>query len=107
MKYTTASLMAISSYSTFAAAQQCTSTISASGYPAPSLANGWSAHIIANKFIKPRSLKLDSEGHMLVVDQDEENGGVYRVTFEGEAPCLVESDRTQILNNGSVRSRLP
>lgn len=39
---------------------------------------------------------------MLVVDQDQENGGVYRLTFEGEAPCLLETDRMQILNNGSV-----
>ncbi|CZT15713.1 related to L-sorbosone dehydrogenase [Ramularia collo-cygni] len=102
MKYTAASLTTIGLYATFTAAQQCTATISASGYPAPSLANGWSAHIIANGFTKPRSLKLDNEGNMLVVDQDEENGGVYRVSFTGQAPCLVESNRFQVWKNGSL-----
>lgn len=100
--YNTVILASIGLYNSLTVAQECPSTIAASGYPAPLLASGWSAHIIANGFTKPRSLKLDSEGHLLVVDQDEENGGIFRLTFEGEAPCLVESDRTQILSNGSV-----
>lgn len=103
MKCTVLSLSAISLCFGFVAAQQCTQTVDASdAYPAPSLAAGWSAHVIANDFTKPRTLKLDSEGHMLVVDQDEENGGVYRLTFEGEGPCLVESDRMKIISNSSV-----
>lgn len=89
-----------------ASAQECSETISASAYPAPSLAEGWSAHIVANDFTKPRSLKLDSSGHLLVVDQDDTNGGVYRLSFTGEAPCLTVSDRQQIIANGSVSAHL-
>lgn len=83
-------------------AQQCTSTISASDYPAPSLAPGWGAHIIANDFVKPRSLRQDNNGHLLVVDQDDDAGGIIRLTHEGEGPCLTVSDRQQIIANGSL-----
>ena len=106
MKYSKASLLAVAAsalYISIATAQDCTSTISASEYPAPSLAAGWAAHIVANDFIKPRSLKRDINGHLLVVDQAEDGGGITRLTFEGEAPCLTVSDRQQIIANGSVR----
>jgi hypothetical protein len=104
MKYLTASLAAVSLYETFASAQQCENTISPSEYPAPVLADGWGAHIIANGFVKPRSMKLDSAGHLLVVDQDAEtgSGGIWRLTFGGEAPCLTETDRVHLINNASV-----
>lgn len=106
MKYSKSSFAIATSalYISIATAQDCTSTISASEYPAPSLAAGWAAHIVANDFIKPRSLKRDINGHLLVVDQAEDGGGITRLTFEGEAPCLTVSSREQIIANGSVSS---
>ncbi|KAF2210243.1 hypothetical protein CERZMDRAFT_118264 [Cercospora zeae-maydis SCOH1-5] len=83
--------------------QDCTSTISASGYPAPSLASGWRAHIIANDLEKPRSLKRDINGHLLVADQ---GVGITRLTLEGEAPCLTVADRQQIISNSSLNHGL-
>ncbi|KAM3421495.1 hypothetical protein BST61_g1887 [Cercospora zeina] len=87
----------------YAQQQECTSTISASGYPAPSLASGWRAHIIANDLEKPRSLKRDINGHLLVADQ---GVGITRLTFEGEAPCLTVADRQQIISNSSLNHGL-
>ena len=50
------------------ASSSCASALQPS-YPAPSLAPGYTAQLIAANLTKPRGLVFDSEGHLLVVQQ--------------------------------------
>ena len=82
-----------------AAVAACSPTLTAS-YPAPSVAKGFVAHLVANGLSKPRGLKFDSAGNLLVV---ESGVGVTALTFHNtSANCLTVSKKTTVVTNSSL-----
>lgn len=77
----------------------CAASLTAS-YPAPSLASGYQAKLVANKLKKPRSIIFDSEGNLLVVQAGK---GITSLTFkDGENGCLSVSESKDIIADTSV-----
>lgn len=69
-------------------------------YPAPKLADGWEATLVANDLKAPRGIVFDSEGGLLVVDK---GVGIIRYEFDdGGSGCLDVSKRTQLVNYTGV-----
>jgi hypothetical protein len=69
-------------------------------YELPLVAPGWQAQLIANGFKKPRSIHVDSEGALLVVDS---GVGVRRLTFKDEGnTCLTVTENKLLINNTGV-----
>lgn len=77
----------------------CSASLTAS-YPAPSLASGYQAQLVANRLRRPRSIIFDSEGNLLVV---EAGRGITGLTFqESGNGCLSVSATKAIINDTSV-----
>lgn len=70
-------------------------------YPAPVPADGWHARVVANKEMKqPRSILFDTEGALLVLDQ---NVGVLRMTLEDHGgSCVVVKNVTSVVRDENV-----
>ena len=69
-------------------------------YPAPVLADGWDAQLIAQNLTLPRSILFDSNGGLLVVQQ---GAGVVHLDFtDGGGRCLDVSKKTYLINSTSV-----
>jgi hypothetical protein len=82
------------------AQSSCSSTISAS-YPAPSVARGYAARIVANGLSKPRGMIFDSEDHLLVVESGK---GITALTFkDAGGNCLTVSKSETVIDDKSVR----
>lgn len=66
-------------------APACASTIQPQ-HPAPSLASGWRADVVASNLSRPRTVLFDSEGGLLVVEPLK---GISRITLDdGAGPCV-------------------
>lgn len=78
-----------------------TCTLSASTtVPAPSVAAGFSVHLVATNLTAPRGIAFDSEGHLLVVQQ---NVGVEALTLsDGGGSCVGVSSRSTVVSDGTV-----
>lgn len=99
MKGFTIAALAVAAATT-ALAQQCADIITPS-YTAPQVAAGWQAQLVANGFKKPRTIHVDSEGALLVLDAAV---GVYRVTFKDNGgTCLTLTESKLLVNNTRVR----
>ncbi len=69
-------------------------------YSPPSVASGWTAQLVANGLVKPRSLIFDSAGGLLVVESGK---GVSRTTFNDHGgTCLEVNTYNLIINQTSV-----
>jgi hypothetical protein len=87
----------------FIAAQSTASSCSASltaSYPAPSLASGFQAKLVANKLKTPRSVIFDTEGHLLVVQS---GYGITSLTLKDDGSgCMSVSQTKDVIVDSSV-----
>lgn len=69
-------------------------------YPAPSLAAGWSAQLIAVDLTKPRTILFDTSGGLLILQQ---GAGIARIkwTDDGSA-CLQNPVQTIVVSSTVV-----
>ncbi|KAJ0160455.1 hypothetical protein CTA2_7943 [Colletotrichum tanaceti] len=92
----TAALAVAAVASTVVLAQECADVLSPS-YTAPQVAPGWQAQLVATGYKKPRTIHVDSEGALLVLDAAV---GVYRVTFQDNGgTCLKVMESKLLVNN--------
>jgi hypothetical protein len=89
----------------YAAAQtSCSSAISAK-YPAPSVAAGYHANLIANGFTSPRQILFDSAGNLLVVESGK---GITGLTLnDAGGSCLSVKSKATVVSDSTVRARIP
>lgn len=84
---------------TYAQTQSCSSTLSA-GYPAPSVADGYVARLVANSLTSPRGIKFDSSGALLVVEQEV---GITAITFnDPDDGCISETKRQSVIKDSTL-----
>jgi glucose/arabinose dehydrogenase len=81
------------------AQSSCSVALTAS-YPAPSVAAGFSARLIANKLKSPRGIIFDTQGHLLVVE--EESGIVSLSLTDDGGDCVGVASSTTVVNDTSV-----
>ncbi|KAF2453974.1 hypothetical protein BDY21DRAFT_292223 [Lineolata rhizophorae] len=84
----------------------CSSSLTAS-YAAPSVASGFAARLVAQDLDRPRSIRFDSAGNLLVVEQG--RGGVtgLRLRDSGEGAACVEVDeRVDVTEDGDLNHGL-
>ena len=93
-------------YSVYGAAKVASATASATcalalqpSYPAPSLAPGYNAQLIARNLTKPRGLIVDSDGQLLVVQQQV---GITRLRIQDHDGCVSVSKRTNLVENANL-----
>ncbi|KAF6824212.1 glucose sorbosone dehydrogenase [Colletotrichum plurivorum] len=80
-------------------AQECADILVPS-YNAPRLAPGWQAQLVATGYKKPRTIHVDSEGALLILDA---TVGVYRVTFEDNGgTCLRVLESKLLIDNARL-----
>lgn len=75
--------------------RQCSGALTPS-YPAPKLAQGWTAQLIANGVTSARGLVFDSSGALLVAQA---NRGITRITFTESGTCLTATKTTLTTKN--------
>lgn len=81
-------------------AEECADIIVPS-YNTPQVAPGWQAQLVATGYKKPRTIHVDSEGALLVLDAAV---GVYHVTFKDNGgTCLTLTESKLLVNNTGVR----
>ncbi|KAL9599310.1 MAG: hypothetical protein Q9219_003937 [cf. Caloplaca sp. 3 TL-2023] len=69
-------------------------------YPAPKLAPGYKAQLIFRNLTKPRGLIVDSNGHLLVVQQQ---AGITSLSIEDQGNhCLKVSQNTSVIQDASL-----
>ncbi|KAL0939967.1 glucose sorbosone dehydrogenase [Colletotrichum truncatum] len=77
-------------------AQEC-ADILVPKYTPPQVAAGWEAQLVANGYKKPRTIHVDSEGALLILDA---GVGVYHVTFKDNGgTCLHLTESKLLINN--------
>lgn len=95
--------LAVAAVASAVLAQECADVLSPS-YTAPQVAPGWQAQLVATGYKKPRTIHVDSEGALLVLDAAV---GVYRVTFQDNGgTCLKVMESKLLVNNTRVRPLL-
>jgi len=78
----------------------CSIPTSSASYAAPSVAAGYIARIVANGLQKPRSLRFDSSGHLLVVEAGK---GITALTLkDAGGACVGVSSKSAVLNDASL-----
>ncbi|KAK6206995.1 glucose sorbosone dehydrogenase [Colletotrichum tabaci] len=88
--------LAVAAVASAVLAQECADVLSPS-YTAPQVAPGWQAQLVATGYKKPRTIHVDSEGALLVLDAAV---GVYRVTFQDNGgTCLKVMESKLLVNN--------
>ncbi|KAF9874181.1 glucose sorbosone dehydrogenase [Colletotrichum karsti] len=86
----------LAAIATVVVAKECADILVPS-YTPPQVAAGWEAQLVANGFKKPRTIHVDSEGALLVLDAAV---GVYHVTFEENGgTCLTLTESKLMINN--------
>jgi hypothetical protein len=81
------------------AQSSCSVTLTAS-YPAPSVAAGYEARLIANGLTAPRGIIFDNQGHLLVVEQ---SSGIVGLTLADDGgACLSMISKQTIINDTTV-----
>lgn len=80
------------------------STVLTASYPAPIVSNGWEAQLIAQGLTAPRSILFDSNGGLLVVQQD---AGIVHLEFtDNGSTCLEVSKKTYLINSTAVSTEI-
>ncbi|KAL9053507.1 MAG: hypothetical protein Q9162_004745, partial [Coniocarpon cinnabarinum] len=83
-----------------AAQSACPVSSLTASVPAPSVAPGFEARLIATNLTKPRGIQFDQNGRLLVVEQ---NSGVVALTFDDlGGSCLAEKTRSAVINDTST-----
>ena len=85
------------------AQSSCSASVSAS-VPAPSVAPGFDARLIATGLYKPRGITFDQQGNLLVVEQ--QSGVVALKLNDAGGSCLSEQSRHTVVNDTTVSSCL-
>lgn len=81
------------------AQSSCSVTLTAN-YPAPSVAAGYEARLIANGLTAPRGIIFDNQGHLLVVEQ---TSGIVALTLADDGgACLSVISKQTIINDTTV-----
>lgn len=81
-----------------AVAQSCPSLTA--DYPAPSVASGYEARLVAQGLSKPRGLLFDENNNLLVVEREV---GVTGFKVEGAGSCVTLKDKRTIVSDVTVR----
>jgi glucose/arabinose dehydrogenase len=85
--------------SSYAPLASCSSSLTAK-YAAPSVAPGYVARLVAQDLSRPRGIKFDNEGNLLVVEQDK---GIAALTLvESGAGCWSVSSRRMVIDEPSL-----
>lgn len=84
-----------------ALAQNCPSLTA--DYPAPSLASGYEAKLVAQNLNKPRGLIFDIDNNLLVVEREV---GVTAFKVETSGTCVTLKDKKTVVGDGTVRPPL-
>ena len=93
-----ACLQAVLAQSSIAGAS-CSPTLTAS-YAAPSVADGYIARLVANNLTKPRGIKFDSQGTLLVVEQ---GSGITALSLiDSGKECISVGTRKTVINDTTV-----
>lgn len=81
------------------AQSSCSVTLAAT-YPAPSIAAGYEARLVANGLTAPRGIIFDNQGHLLVVEQ---SSGIVGLTLADDGgACLSVISKQTIINDTTV-----
>lgn len=79
----------------------CSATLTAS-YPAPSLAPGYTARLVANNLTRPRSIHFDTTGKLLVV---EGGRGITALTLTDDGgSCLSVANKQTVIADTNVNT---
>lgn len=70
------------------------------GYAAPVMADGWESRLIVNGLRRPRSILFDTEGALLVVEQ--QTGIRHLRLADGNGTCLSVQDETTLVQDSAV-----
>ncbi|KAI9839952.1 MAG: hypothetical protein M1819_000144 [Sarea resinae] len=77
----------------------CNSTLTPH-YPAPSVASGYEAKLVATGLVSPRSITFDLEGHLLVVQAG--NGIVSLSLNDDGGSCISVGSTKQVISSSSL-----
>ena len=91
-------IYAVAQVASAPASSSCVSALQPS-YPAPSLAPGYKAQLIARNVTKPRGLIVDSDGQLLVVQQQV---GITSLRIQDRGGCLSVSKKTDLVKNANL-----
>lgn len=69
-------------------------TILYPSYAAPAVHPGWKAQLVMEGLLKPRTLEVDPEGALLILDA---GVGIRRVTFRDHGSTCLEVDENELL----------
>ena len=73
-------------------------------YEIPAVHPGWQAQLIMDGLVKPRTIAIDSEGALIVLDA---GAGVRHVTFNDHGnTCLEVNENKLIIDNQNVSACL-
>lgn len=82
------------------ASAHCTPTLTAASHAAPSVAEGYVARLVANNLTAPRGIIFDSQGALLVVEQD---SGITALTLvDSGQDCLSVGSRKTVINDTTL-----
>ncbi|TKA24941.1 hypothetical protein B0A50_06039 [Salinomyces thailandicus] len=77
----------------------CSQTLG-SDHPAPQVADGYTARLVANGLTTPRGIQFDHAGNLLVVER---GGGVTALAFHNtDDDCVTVSDRKTVIDDASL-----
>ncbi|KAI9722264.1 MAG: hypothetical protein M1812_001736 [Candelaria pacifica] len=93
-------VVAVSTVPTLAA--NCTDALTPK-YAFPSVAQGYSAQLVATGLTKPRSILFDKNGHLLVVQQGD---GVVSIKFNDNNGCISSSQVSRVINSQELNHGL-
>lgn len=99
--YSLAALAALSllSHPTAAQGGGCAS-VQTPSYPKPVVGAGYVAQLVVTGLSRPRSIKFDGNGALLVVQQGQ---GIQRITFnDNGATCLSVKDNKELISASEV-----
>lgn len=91
-------LFAIAALQARALAQSCPSLTA--DYPAPSVASGYEARLVAQGLEKPRGIVFDNNGNLLVVER---GVGITAFTVDDSDSCVSLKDKKTVVGDGTVR----
>ncbi|ORY15537.1 soluble quino protein glucose/sorbosone dehydrogenase [Clohesyomyces aquaticus] len=81
----------------WALAESCPSLTAS--YPAPSVANGYEARLVAQGLTKPRGLVFDNKGNMLVVER---GVGVSAFSISGSSSCVTLGEKKSVVGDSTL-----
>lgn len=74
--------------------ESCDVSILTPDYEIPAVRAGWQAQLVMNGLVKPRTIEVDSEGALLILDA---GAGVRHVTFNDHGSTCLEVDQNRLI----------